>query len=375
MTARATDGETEQRERGRVRHVVQGIAPALHLIGGIDHVGPEEVERRRDLRVRIAGEKFIARQLFTDETVVGLVRVESPHHVVAVAPRVGPRRIVLEPVALRKARQIQPVPPPPLAVVRRGQQPVNERLIGTRRRVAHKRIDLCQRRRQPHEIEGHAADQHLTVSWHRRAASLRLQTGQDKRIERRFRPRGLLHHGQLRSYHRLKRPVCPIRLGERKGRSGRRGSPGHDFSLAQFAGVNGPVANPRGNDRDFRLRQLVFLVRHPGLFLVGDHPLEQTQLRSAEDHRRPTLSPAQQRRVRREVEPRFGFLTAVTRHTMLLEQRQCRGRMRVSGLRLRWQGNAQRYAQRESKTDTPSPTNQPDGGYEHGDKIPCRVTD
>ena len=61
VTARATDGETEERERGRVRHVVQGIAPALHLIGGIDHVGPEEVERRRDLRVRIAREKFIAR--------------------------------------------------------------------------------------------------------------------------------------------------------------------------------------------------------------------------------------------------------------------------------------------------------------------------
>ena len=221
VTARATDGETEQRERGRVGHVIQGIAPALHLIGGIDHVGSEEVERRRDLRIRIAREKFITRQLFTDETVVGLVRVQGPHHVVTVAPRVGPRRIVLEAVTLRKAGQIQPVSPPPLAVVRRRQQPVNERLIGPRRRVAHKRIDLCQGRRQPHEIEGHSADQHLTVSWHRRVATLRLQLGQDKRIERRSGPRGLLHHRQLGSDHRLKRPVRPIRLGEGKGGSGR----------------------------------------------------------------------------------------------------------------------------------------------------------
>jgi hypothetical protein len=65
----------------------------------------------------------------------------------------------------------------------------------------------------------------------------------------------------------------------------------------------------------------------------------------------------------------------VTRHTMLLEQRQCRGRMRVSGWHLRGQGRAQGNAQRKSKTDTPLPTTQPDGKERHGDKGLGRLTD
>ena len=69
--------------------------------------------------------QLVARDLLLDEAVVGLVLVERLDHVIAIAPDVGPRLIALEAFAIGVARQVQPVPRPALAVVRRGEQAVD----------------------------------------------------------------------------------------------------------------------------------------------------------------------------------------------------------------------------------------------------------
>ena len=59
--------------------------------------------------------------LLADEVVKGDVGVERAHEVVAVAPRLGPVRIVFETIAFREPYHVQPVLSPPLTVSRRGE--------------------------------------------------------------------------------------------------------------------------------------------------------------------------------------------------------------------------------------------------------------
>ena len=76
------------------------------------------------------------------------------------------------------APDIQEVPAPPLAVLRRGQQLIDYLLVSIRRRVVEERCRLFGRRRQADEIEVHAAKQYSLVG------------GRDRRQPLFFPPRG-----------------------------------------------------------------------------------------------------------------------------------------------------------------------------------------
>ena len=68
--------------------------------------------------------------------------------------------IVFEAVALGEPGHIEPVPAPPLAVVRRGQQPVDQAFVGRwAKRSARKASISVGRRRESQQVERHAADQ------------------------------------------------------------------------------------------------------------------------------------------------------------------------------------------------------------------------
>ena len=96
------------------------------------------VEAGGDARLGSSGPQLVAGDLFLDEAVVGLVGVEGLDDVVAIAPGVGARLVGLEAVGLGVAGEVEPVAAPALAVVRRGEQAVDELLEGVGRWSARK---------------------------------------------------------------------------------------------------------------------------------------------------------------------------------------------------------------------------------------------
>ena len=83
----------------------------------------------------------VAGELLDGELVERHVGVERLDHPVAVRPD-RPRAVLLVAVGVGVAGQVEPAPGPALAVVRRGEQPVDQLLVGVRRRVVDERVDL-----------------------------------------------------------------------------------------------------------------------------------------------------------------------------------------------------------------------------------------
>jgi len=85
---------------------------------------------------------FVAGKLLFDENVVGLVRVEALHYVVAIAPGVRPVHVVLVAVGLGEAHHVQPVAAPLLAIVRGREQPVHHLLPGVGGLIADEAVGI-----------------------------------------------------------------------------------------------------------------------------------------------------------------------------------------------------------------------------------------
>ena len=88
-----------------------------------------------------------SQRLLANKTVVRLVAVKGANHIIPVAPGVRARRVVFVAVGFGVAREVQPVAPPALAVVRGSQQTVEHFLIGIRRSVREKRVAFRERQR------------------------------------------------------------------------------------------------------------------------------------------------------------------------------------------------------------------------------------
>ena len=108
--------------------------------------------------------QLVAGDLLLHEAVVGLVLVEATRSRNRDSARRWGGLVRFEAVALGVARQVQPVPRPALAVVRRGEQPVDDLLEGVRGLVGEERLDLFRRGRQAGQVERGAADQRDLVS-------------------------------------------------------------------------------------------------------------------------------------------------------------------------------------------------------------------
>ena len=134
------------------------------------------------------GLELVAGELPADEPVVGHVVVERLDHEVAIAPGVRAVVVVLEAVGLGVADQVEPVPRPALAVVRAGEQPVDQPLVG---------VGAGRRRRRPRPPRASAAGRSGRRSARRisvrrsaggvGAEALLLQLRQDEAIDRRAR--------------------------------------------------------------------------------------------------------------------------------------------------------------------------------------------
>ena len=109
------------------------------IAGGDDRLG-------RDVVQLVAGE------LLGDELVVRFVVVQGANHVVAITPYKGLGPVAFITVGLGVANQIEPMPAPAFAVVRRLEQVIDHALERPGRTIGQKRFDFLGRRGQADQV-------------------------------------------------------------------------------------------------------------------------------------------------------------------------------------------------------------------------------
>ena len=135
VAAGAADRQAEEDQARRLGDVVQGVLPPQTLVVQVDHIRIAAIEAGRDEGVGIVGRDLVAGQLEPDELIVRQVTVQGAHDPVAVSPGVRPRLVELEAIGVGITRQVEPVLRPALAVLRAGQQAVDDLLISIRRAI------------------------------------------------------------------------------------------------------------------------------------------------------------------------------------------------------------------------------------------------
>ena len=240
------------------------------------------------------GRDLIAGDLFHDELIVRLVGVEGADDVVAIAQGIGIGDILVHAVGVGIASEIEPVPRPALAIMGRGEQPIDDLRERLGRLISEEGVDLLGGRWQPGQVERGAAYQGPLIGRRGRRQPLFLELGQDETIDRRRWPAHRFHTGRNRVARRLKGPERFLFLGEERTagglRCGRR--PGR-----AGAGPDGPRADPFGELGDLGVAELSF-GRHLQLARVADR-LDQPALARLARHERPAPS----RRRRRSLRP------------------------------------------------------------------------
>ena len=134
----AVDGQADEgRDRAR-DHVVAVEQPGLELVDGpfpqldvADEIpGTGGDESGCDHAGGIARGEHVAGDLLADEPAVGKVAVEGPDHVVAIRPGVVAALVLVVAVRIAVMGHVEPVPAPSLAVMRAGEQTVDQGFIG-----------------------------------------------------------------------------------------------------------------------------------------------------------------------------------------------------------------------------------------------------
>src|ERR1051325_4157886 len=151
--------------------------------------------------------KQIARELLDGELIERLIAVEGFDDPITVVISARPDTIDLVTGAVGITSKVQPVPAPPFAKVWRGEQPINELLVGVGTPVGHESIDLLRIGRQAQKIEREPANQCGAVSLGRRLEALPLQPRENKVVDRVTGPGRIFHARWNGPHYRLKRPM------------------------------------------------------------------------------------------------------------------------------------------------------------------------
>ena len=220
----------------------------------------------------------------------------------------GPVVVLLVAVRLGEPRHVHPVPGEAFAVMRGGQQAIDEPLVGVGGRVVDEGVDLLGRRGQSGQVEGDAADQRASVGDRVRLQTATLERGEDEPIDRRAIPRRVLHRrvaGQPSSGRndqkfavglgRGLRPCAPRLARSTSGRS--YGAPRSIHRAMSAIVASGSFAR---------------LLGHVRLLFVPDQRGEPALLAAAFEH-----AALDQRLAVREVEPALGRLAAVAIEAVL----------------------------------------------------------
>ena len=158
--------------------------------------------------------KEVAGKLLQNKSIVGLVLVEGPHHVIAVAVGVAHDVVAVVGGGVGIADHVQPVAGPALAVVGGVQQALHQVRVGLGRRVIDKGFDLPGFRRQTQQVEVEPANQPPAVRGRSRPQTPGLQPGQDEPVQPGAGPRPVLDFRRLSESHGLEGPKGFFFLGE-----------------------------------------------------------------------------------------------------------------------------------------------------------------
>ncbi len=201
VAAGAPHAQPKKRIGCHVRHVDQHLVPLLFDIALVVFVKPRSQITRGHDHIRIVRSQLIAGQLLDDKPIIGLIAVKRPDHIIAIGPGVGPIGILLEPIRLGIPNQIKPMPAPSFAIVRAGQQPVDQSLIGVGPRILDERPNLARRRGKPDQIKCRPANERHPIRRRRRFQPFGIQLRKNKPIHVIAAPfaaggwDGLLFHG------------------------------------------------------------------------------------------------------------------------------------------------------------------------------------
>ena len=141
MAAAAVDGQAQKRLACGRQHIVKLIEIMLVGVGGFIIEQAEPIKTRSDHRLRSYLIEFVSGDLFADELIVGHIFVEGSHDVIAIAPDERFGRIALVTVCFGVADHIHPVPRPAFSELGRGEQSVDQLLVGIGCGIVDKRFD------------------------------------------------------------------------------------------------------------------------------------------------------------------------------------------------------------------------------------------
>ncbi len=220
VTAGAGDCQTEHRSSGRVDLFVDNVHPDLLFVGlgecfRTDHQKAGGNDPFGGF-LRIGVGQQIAGQLMPQKLVVRPVAVERFDNPVAIPERVPHHEVAVVGCRVGVPDNVEPVTAPPFAVVRRGEQTVNDlcECDFVRSSIIHESIDLSRCRRQTDQVVGDSPNQRHAVGLRGRFQSGGVELRENELIDRRPRPVFAGDGGQRRIAHGLKRPVRFLVLGE-----------------------------------------------------------------------------------------------------------------------------------------------------------------
>ena len=311
VAAGAGDRQAEERLRQHVDLVVDATHPLLaHVHRRVRPLAQEEESGAEDRLVRAVGGvppgvfHEVARDVLDDEAVIGHVGVERPDDVIAIG--VGADDVVVElvPGRLGVPHQVEPVPPPALAVVGRREQAIDDLLEGVRGAVGEEGVDLRDRRRQADQVERQAPEERPLVGVRGGLEALRLQAVEQEAIDGVPRPSRALDRRGFRRPDGLEAPVLRAFLEvECLG--------GRGLGLRGFAaGPGGAHLDPSGECGDlggFELR----LRRHLDEVAVVHRVDDEALARLARHDGRPIAPAFEHARARVEPQVALGLLRAV----------------------------------------------------------------
>ena len=131
-----------------------------------------------------SGNMRVGRHLLVNEAGIGRVAVERVDQVIAIRPGIGPDPILVVPVRLGEMHQVHPVTSPALAIMRTGEQSVDEPFVSVRRLIREELGDFLASGRQAEQIKREPADQGAAVRFGGWLEMLFLEPGEDERIDR-----------------------------------------------------------------------------------------------------------------------------------------------------------------------------------------------
>ena len=190
VAAGTGEREAEEGPAGDIDLVVDDVEPRLLLVGLGERLRADHQEACGNRPCGIgggvaAGGEEIAGELFDEEAVVGEIAVAGVDDPVAVAPGLRHYGVGIVGRGLGEANDVEPVAGLLLAVMGRGEEPVDDLAPSIGPGVGEEGGGLLRRRREPGEVEGHPPQERgpigLGQRWHSQGLDLRREEAIDRR--------------------------------------------------------------------------------------------------------------------------------------------------------------------------------------------------